>query len=331
MLVSGQLWQIRKAVRPWLIESNQTYLFGCSGGADSLALAIALFAEGKNSKVIPVVIDHGLQINSAEVTEQTLQTLKKIGYQKCESAKANVEITDGLEASARRARYQIFNEFIDSYNAKYLFLAHTKNDQAENVILGLLRGSGTRSLSGMPEQNGKFIRPLLNLSRADTEAACVEAGVTPWQDPHNSDERFARVKIRKRVIPNLIENVGERVVDSLARSAALMRLDADALDEQANQFWNENLKDFHKVDKSGKLESIELNVDLLLKLHRAVRARVLRLAIYEIGAPSGSLTADMIFAVEAFFTDWHGQGVTSLPGNVKVLRNSGTIVLSKSD
>lgn len=323
MPVSGHLWQVRKAVRPWLKDKNKSYLFGCSGGADSIALAIALLEEGKDSSIIPVVIDHGLQENSAQVTQQTLQMLKQIGYQKIESARANIEIIDGLEASARRARYKLFNEFIDSYNAKYFFLAHTKSDQAENVILGLLRGSGTRSLSGMSLENGKFIRPLLHLTRTETEAACAEAGVQPWLDPHNQDERFARVKIRKRVIPNLIENIGDKVIDSLSRSAYLMRMDADALDEQAEQYWNQYRSDFKNTER------IELEVEQLLKLHRAVRARVLRLAIYEMGAPSGSLTADMIFGVEALCTDWHGQGVTSLPGNVKVLRNSGTIVLSK--
>ena len=325
MLVSGQLWEVRKAVRPWLIEKNQTYLFGCSGGTDSLALAAALFLESKENTVIPVVVDHGLQSDSAKVAANTVSELEKIGFTKVECAKANVQIVDGLEASARRARYEVFNSFIQNYNPKYFFLAHTLNDQAENVILGLVRGSGTRSLSGMAEQNGRFIRPLLNLSRAETEAACIEANLNPWNDPHNLDERFTRVKIRKNVIPNLMENLGDKVVDSLARSAHLMRIDADALDELANNFWQEHKASFQTQNK------IQIEVAKLSALNLAIRNRVLRLAIYEVGARSGSISADMLFGVEELISDWHGQGVISLPGNVKVLRDSGTIILSQSN
>jgi tRNA(Ile)-lysidine synthase len=175
--ITAALWQIRKAVKPWLEDTSQPILFGCSGGADSLAMALALFAEANGQRVIPVVVDHGLQPESEQVTQQTIKVLKGIGYKEVETAKAQISITDGLEASARRARYKIFNQFIDAYNAKYFLLAHTLNDQAETVLLGLARGSGTRSLSGMSVKNNAFVRPLLRISRAVTEAACIEGGV----------------------------------------------------------------------------------------------------------------------------------------------------------
>ena len=112
---STALWEIRKAVKPWLEDTSETILFGCSGGADSMAMALALFIEANGVKIIPVVVDHGLQDGSAEITAQTITKLKKIGYTQIESAVAQVTLTDGLEASARRARYQIFNQFIDTY------------------------------------------------------------------------------------------------------------------------------------------------------------------------------------------------------------------------
>ena len=168
---STSLWEIRKAVKPWLADTSETILFGCSGGADSMAMALALFIEANGVKIIPVVVDHGLQDGSAEITAQTITKLKKIGYTQIESAVAQVTLTDGLEASARRARYQIFNQFIDTHQPKFFLLAHTLNDQAESVLLGLARGSGVDGLSGMASSILKegmlWFRPLLEFHRSE--------------------------------------------------------------------------------------------------------------------------------------------------------------------
>jgi len=309
------LWEIRKAVKPWLSDSSQPILFGCSGGADSMALALALFLEANGTKVIPIVVDHGLQPSSAEVTTQTISKLKDIGYTQIESAIAQVRITDGLEASARRARYQIFNQFIDTHQPKHFLLAHTLNDQAESVLLGLARGSGARSLSGMALENNIYVRPLLKISRQTTEAACHEGGVEFWSDPHNDDLKFARVRTRKNVLPNLEENLGPGITEALVRSADLLRDDADALDSFAREYFDQ-------------ADPLNLSVNELERLPRAIRSRVLRLAIYQAGAPSGSLSAEHINGAEALISDWHGQKELSLPGDVKLLRNSGRITLS---
>ena len=309
------LWEIRKALKPFLNDLTQTVLFGCSGGADSMALAIALFAECGGEKVIPVVVDHGLQPNSDQITVKVATQLKTIGYKRVETAVAQVIVTDGLEASARRARYKVFHQFIDSYQPKYFFLAHTLNDQAETALLGLARGSGARSLSGMATQNNFFVRPLLKITRQMSEAACTEAGIDFWSDPHNQDLKFARVRVRKNVLPILEENLGPGVTEALARTADLLRDDADALDGFANEF-------FTQIDpKNLKITDLE-------RLPKAIRSRVLRLAIYQVGAPLGSLTAEHIEAAEALISNWHGQKEVSLPGNVKLLRNSGRIILS---
>ena len=282
-----------------------------------MALAIALFAECGGEKVIPVVVDHGLQPNSDQITAKVVAQLKTIGYKRVETAVAQVIVTDGLEASARRARYKVFHQFIDSYQPKYFFLAHTLNDQAETALLGLARGSGARSLSGMATQNNLFVRPLLKITRQMSEAACAEAGIDFWSDPHNQDLKFARVRVRKNVLPTLEENLGPGITEALVRTADLLRDDADALDGFANEF-------FTQVDPNN------LEINDLERLPKAIRSRVLRLAIYQAGAPSGSLTAEHIEAAEALISNWHGQKEVSLPGNVKLLRNSGRIVLSAS-
>ena len=306
------LWEIRKSVKPWL--TGELILFGCSGGTDSMALAAALLKEGSDTKIIPVVVDHGLQDGSAEIAARTVNKLKEMGFAEVASARANVEITDGLEASARRARYQIFNQFIDAYHPKYFLLAHTLNDQAESVLLGLARGSGARSLSAMATVNNIFIRPLLKISREQTTAACIEAGIEIWDDPHNDDQRFARVRVRKNLLPQIERDLGPGVTQALARSADLLRDDADALDDFANQY-------FQQADPK------DLDVLELERLPKAIRTRVLRLAIYKAGAPSGMLSADHIAQAEALISDWHGQKEVALPGNVKLSRISGRITL----
>ena len=309
---------IRSAVRECLssCSAGDTVLVAVSGGADSLALAAALIPESKNLLVnlVGVTIDHQLQKSSDKQAEKVLAQLLKLGISQVEIVKVDVELLDGLEASARRARYAALDAVAERHNAKLIFLGHTLNDQAESVLLGLARGSGARSLSGMARCTGKYCRPLLEISRSETLAACVENNLIPWIDPHNSDSQFARVRVRTDALPKLEESIGPGITEALARSADLLRDDADALDGWANQV-------------SANLDLADLEISLLAGLPKAVRTRLLRKAIYAAGAPTGSITADHVASVEAFVTSWHGQGACSLPGGVKVSRISGRLSL----
>ena len=298
------LWQIRKAVKPFLDKTNEVILFGCSGGADSLALALALIAEREGKTIIPVVVDHGLQPESKKITADVVSKLKSIGFNRIESAIAQVVVTDGLEASARRARYKVFNQYIDTYQPEYFFLAHTLNDQAESVLLGLARGSGARSLAAMAVENNKFIRPLLKISRATTESACEESGVEYWSDPHNEDLKYSRVRVRKNVLPNLESNLGPGITEALVRSADLLRDDADALDALAR----------FEITRVGD------DVNLIGALPRAIRSRVIRQLAISNGCPINDLTRDHVLSIDALITNWHGQGALNLPGGVNVER-----------
>ena len=309
---------IRSAVRECLssCSAGDTVLVAVSGGADSLALAAALVPESKNALVnlVGVTIDHQLQKNSGEQAAKVRTQLLALGISEVEIVKVDVEMIDGLEASARRARYAALDAIAEKYNAKLIFLGHTLNDQAESVLLGLARGSGARSLSGMARCTGKYCRPLLEITRTETLAACAENSLTPWIDPHNSDSQFARVRVRTTALPKLEETIGPGITEALARSADLLRDDADALDGWANQV-------------AVGLDLSDLEISLLADLPKAVRTRLLRMAIYAAGAPTGSITADHVASVEAFVTSWHGQGACSLPGGVKVSRISGRLSL----
>ena len=319
MAQANPLYRLQLSVREELkdLAAGDRILVAVSGGADSLALAAALHREVKERAIecIPVIIDHALQSDSAEVAKAASETLKQIGFSKIEIRRVTVTKVDGPESSARRARYEALGQLAKECDAKAIFLGHTKDDQAETVLLGLARGSGTRSLSGMAKRIDIYRRPLLENSRVDTEAACVELGIKFWSDPHNSSLDYKRVRVRKNVLPNLETELGPGISDALSKSARLLRDDADALDQWADEVFDE-------------LDPKDLEIEDLFKLPRAIRSRVIRKAIYLAGAPSGSLTAEHIEPVEALITAWKGQGPVSLPGGVTVSRISGRLSLS---
>ena len=318
--MSANTVAIRSAVRSALKDcaAGDLILVAVSGGADSLALAYALSLEAPKMavRIEGVSVDHQLQSQSSVQAEKVVAALLKMGIEKTHVVKVDVEITDGLEASARRARYAALDACAEKTGAVLVFLGHTRDDQSESVLLGLTRGSGARSLSAMAARNGKYIRPLLSITREETLGACAEAQLDPWDDPHNADKTFTRVRVRHDVIPHLEKNLGPGVSAALARTASLLRDDADALDQLAEAEFVSH-------------QPLSLDISRLEKLPKAIRTRVLRMAIYAAGAPSGSISADHIAPIEALITDWSGQGPSDLPGGVRVSRISGRLSLSQ--
>ena len=302
---------LRSAVRASLerFSPGDLILVAVSGGADSLALAESAKLESEKLaiKLLAVTIDHQLQSGSNQQAEKVVNQLSM----PCLIEKVNVNITDGLEASARRARYEALEKCASENGAVAVLLGHTKDDQAETVLLGLARGSGARSLSAMAEVNGIYVRPFLSITREQTVAACKELNLHPWSDPHNEDSSFLRVRVRKEVLPVMERELGLGIRDALTRSAQLLRDDADALDALATEFWAN--------DKS-------LEIKALSTLSKAVRTRVLRLALFESGV--SQLSAEQVGQVEALISNWKGQGEVSLPSGVKVSRISGRLTLS---
>ena len=316
--MSTALLELRNAVRPFLenLTAGDCALVAVSGGADSLALAYVLIKEAPDLAInlIAVTVDHQLQSGSADQAAKVQVELKAMGYQEVIIEKVNIKEKSGLEADARTARYAALDAVAHAYGATQIFLGHTRDDQAETVLLGLARGSGTRSLAGMAVINGKYARPFLQLTREQTVKACQEAKLNPWSDPHNENAKFSRVRVRNSVLPVMESEIGPGIASALARSAAILRDDADALDEMAQAV-------ISRVDLK------DLDCAALAELPRAIRSRILRAAIYAAGAPSGSLSADHLSAVESLVTSWHGQGEASLPGGVKVARISGRLSL----
>ena len=308
---------VRNAVRTWLenYEAGDTVLVAVSGGADSLALAHALSIAAKEFviTVIGVTVDHQLQEQSGTQAEKVKEQLKNFGLD-CIIRKVNIDLKNGLEASARKARYEALQEVANEQRAVAVFLGHTRDDQAETVLLGLARGSGTRSLSGMAHHNGLYVRPLLEITRVQNENYCEEMKLQYWNDPHNENPDFSRVRVRNEALPVLEKSIGPGIAEALARSAHLLRDDADALDHWAKR------EEIH-------LDLLDLDCAHLETLPRAIRTRVIRAAIYGAGAPAGMVTLEHVSAVEALISAWSGQGALNLPGGVKVERISGRLSL----
>lgn len=309
---------IRNAVKVHLekLEAGDGILVAVSGGADSLALAYALQKEAPTLAISlsAITIDHQLQENSGAQAEQVAEQLKEMGYGKVFIEKVVVVATGGIEAGARDARYKALSACAEKERVRKVFLGHTLDDQAETVLLGLARGSGARSLSGMASENGIYSRPFLHLTRSEIEKACKSANLIYWDDPQNFDSEFSRVRVRHEVLPLLEEKLGPGISKALARSADLLRDDADALDAMAEL-------------AMSNFDLSDLDCQHLHQLPRALRTRILKSAIYAAGAPVGSIRADHVAVVEALVTNWRGQGALNLPGGVKVERISGRLSL----
>ncbi|HEU4947792.1 MAG TPA: tRNA lysidine(34) synthetase TilS [Kribbella sp.] len=314
---------MREAVRDALDElpHGTTVLVACSGGADSLALAAATAFEAPKLglRAGAVIVDHRLQAGSAEVAVTAAEQCRALGLDPVRVLPVEVGIDGGPEGAARKARYEALRAAADELSADVVLLAHTRDDQAETVLLGLARGSGARSLAGMAPAAGLLRRPLLDVSRATTVAACLASGLRPWHDPHNDDLSYGRVRVRHEVLPVLEEALGPGVTEALARTAGLLRADADALDVLAADL----------AETAVRLEGDEVlcDIGMLEAEPLALRSRVLRQAALEAGCRPNDLTAAHVASVDVFVTDWRGQRWIDLPQGIRAVRRAGLIVL----
>lgn len=296
-------------------------LVACSGGADSMALASALAFEAPRIGIRAggITVDHGLQPGSDLRAEEVVLRLRELGMSPAESVAVTVGRDGGPEAAARYARYAALDAAAARHGAAAILLGHTRDDQAETVLLGLARGSGIRSLSGMAAvsgADGRYRRPFLHIDRQTARKACMAQSLPVWDDPHNTDPSYTRSRLRHEGLPALEKALGKGVVEALARTAQLSRDDADALDAWASQ------AESAVRDATGLLECAKLYA-----LPPAVRRRILRRAAIEAGAPAGSLFARHIEEVDRLITGWRGQGAINLPGKVVAQRQGGRLVI----
>lgn len=369
---------VRLAVRRVLADlpPGAMVLAACSGGADSLALAAALAFEAPRSgrPAGGVTIDHGLQDDSAKRAALVVRTLADLGLDPAGSVAVEVGAEGGPENAARIARYDALDKAARRLNAAAVLLGHTRDDQAETVLMGLARGSGARSLAGMPPTfvrgqvrgDVRYHRPLLELDRETTRRACQAMGLEPWDDPHNDDPAYTRVRVRHDALPALENALGPGIPAALARTARMLRDDADALDEFATRAYSELTErdpgvlfaqsehapaeppqsqaaeengpvtdETQRSDENAPGEGqrsveegavVALGVEGVADLPRAVRTRVLRMAAIEAGSPPGTLAAVHVDEVDRLVTAWRGQRRVDLPGGVRAFRRCGRLL-----
>lgn len=292
------LHAVRRAVQAWHRSHGAppAVTVALSGGGDSLALLAGTLAAGLDCRAL--IVDHGLQPGSADVAATARARAAHLGCTDARVIGVRVGTVGGPEAAARDARYAA----LDAHRAGTpVLLAHTLDDQAETVLLGLGRGSGARSLAGMAAWSAPYGRPLLAVRRAVTARACAELALAPHHDPHNDDPRFTRVRLRREVLPLLEEVLGGGVAPALARTAAALRVDNAALDDWAA-----------RVRPAGDAE--DLPVAMIAGLPTGVRTRVLRSWLADTGARA--VTSVHLSEVDRLVTDWHGQGPVAVPGRV---------------
>lgn len=309
---------VRMAVRG-LLESDEAVpyvgapvLVACSGGADSLALAAAAAHVVRGRTVRGLVVDHGLQDGSAAVAQRAAEQLEGLGLAEVTVLSARVGGPGGMEAAARRARYAALESARPE--GGLVLLGHTRDDQAETVLLGLGRGSGPRSIAGMRPLSPPWARPFLDLPRETTLTACAELGLEPWHDPHNTDERFTRVRLRTEVLPLLDDVLQGGVAPALAKTAAQLRDDSEALDGLADRV----LTAAHTAENGLEVREFECEP-------AAVRRRVLRRWLLREGVPE--VSDGHLRAADALVADWRGQGPHHLPGNFVLRRTHGTLLV----
>ncbi|SOC56316.1 tRNA lysidine(34) synthetase TilS [Ornithinimicrobium cerasi] len=342
--------QVRHAVRQALVAADlaadRTWLTGtppdagaplvlvaCSGGADSLALAAgtAFVAPRLGLRAGAVVVDHGLQGGSAQVAAEAAGRCRDLGLDPVEVVPVTVAPSvGGVEGAARKARYAALAARASALGAVAVLVGHTLDDQAEQVLLGLARGSGARSLAGMPARRGlgveggeggeggaMLLRPLLGTPRARTSQACADLALLAWEDPHNHDPRFTRVRVR-RALADLEADLGPGLAAALVRSADLLRDDAEALEAVSATAYRQLGDPPWQVPELGRLP-------------RAVRTRLWRRLALAAGSPGTDLTAQHLLAVDDLVTGWRGQGEVHLPGGVRAGRREGRVWLGRAD
>jgi tRNA(Ile)-lysidine synthase len=316
MVLDPAVAAVRLAIRKELAPSPEpTVLVACSGGADSMALlAGAVFeAHRHDAHVVGVTVDHGLQDGSAAHATRVVEQMAALGADETVAVRVDVHASgQGPEAAAREARYAVLEEMAQRLRSGTVLLGHTLDDQAETVLLGLTRGSGGRSLAGMRRAFDVFRRPLLDVTRAQTEAACRAQGIEWWTDPHNEDPRFTRSRVRHRVLPVLEEELGPGITAALARTADQLRADTWTLDEIAADVF-ENAA---RVDGGYRAGDLEPRLP-------GVLSRVVRLIALDAGCPPAELSWGHVMAVagltEGAASEHSGRQI-QLPGHVTAYR-----------
>lgn len=331
-------------------------LVACSGGRDSMALAAVshIVCTSMGVRCGAVIVDHGLQAGSEQVASEAADRCYALGLGPVIMRNATVQARgEGLEAAARQARYDELCAAAHESGAIAVLLAHTMDDQAETVLIGLLRSRGVDALAGMPQvftrSGATFARPLLTLTRAETTGICEDLGVEYWDDPTNGDavdgelpnDYPLRSRVRHDLLPAIERFAGFNVTRHFAESARLARMDKEYLDQRSDEVMGEAVAavdwpassvavstDAPRACVAGDTNDSSHGIGLMISVKRiarepeAIRLRVIAHALSQAGV---NASAAQIAAIDRLVVDWHGQGGVSLPRGYSANRKKHVI------
>ena len=331
-------------------------LVACSGGRDSMALAAVshIVCTSMGVRCGAVIVDHGLQAGSERVASEAADRCRALGLGPVILRNATVQARgEGLEAAARQARYDELCAAAHESGAIAVLLAHTMDDQAETVLIGLLRSRGVDALAGMPQvftRSGvTFARPLLTLTRDETTGLCEDLGVEYWDDPTNGDavdgelpnDYPLRSRVRHDLLPAIERFAGFNVTRHFAESARLARMDKEYLDQRSDEVMGEAVTTVDwpassaavstdtpracaadDTNDSGHGIGLMIGVKRIAREPEAIRLRVIAHALSQAGV---NASAAQIAAIDRLVVDWHGQGGVSLPRGYSANRKKHVI------
>lgn len=331
-------------------------LVACSGGRDSMALAAVshIVCTSMGVRCGAVIVDHGLQAGSERVASEAADRCRALGLGPVIMRNATVQARgEGLEAAARQARYDELCAAAHESGAIAVLMAHTMDDQAETVLIGLLRSRGVDALAGMPQvftRSGvTFARPLLTLTRDETTGLCEDLGVEYWDDPTNGDavdgelpdDYPLRSRVRHDLLPAIERFAGFNVTRHFAESAQLARMDKEYLDQRSDEVMGEAVTAVDRpassaavstdtpracaaddTNDSGHGIGLMIGVKRIAREPEAIRLRVIAHALSQAGV---NASAAQIAAIDRLVVDWHGQGGVSLPRGYSANRKKHVI------
>ena len=321
MDVEKKLEEMLKVCPAWKKET--TIVVACSGGADSLALAdlVAYLAPGMGIKAKVLHVEHHLRGAEAEADAKLVEEFchrSRLDFHRVDVDVPKLVEKEGLsvEEGARKLRYQALEQYRQEVGASAIFLAHHRDDQAETVLLNLVRGTGTRGMRGMLPINGYLVRPFLQATRKDMEDYCASRGLTYCQDSTNSDITYKRNWIRKELLP-LLETVNPNIKKQLAQAATLAAADEEYLESQAQKF----------VQAFGRqvFEMFDLGVaEDFARLPLAIKTRVLRIVITKAGGRE--ISFDHIKELLEIIDKGIGNKAMDFPGKTRVVYLNGRLM-----
>lgn len=313
-----------------LFEQGEGVVVGISGGYDSVCLLHVLHSLSKTLqiKLYAVHINHMLRGMEANADEQYAAELcRELGIpfsaiQVDVSAMAE-ERGVSLEQAGRDVRYREFHKYAQDVGAAKIAVAHNRNDQAETVMMHIIRGSGTAGLVGMEYRRGIIIRPILDITRDEVEKYCREAGLSPRTDSSNLTEEFTRNRVRLGLLPYINKNFGINMVDSLCRLSVHAAEDNSFIDQCAQDAYND-------VISNKKVGIIEMKAEKLSALAPAIRNRVFKLAIIHVAGSSTGISSIHYGSLSELVIKGRTGAQAELPCGIRAIYSYGILKIIDS-